>query len=479
MKKLILSTALAIGILSSHAENKAYFFTDMSGEFDQMGAVYCISPNGEYAVIYDDEMEQSFLWKRSNPSELQFINLRDGSKRLPTEVRAVKNDGAYVGSYRVGAQWHPFLQTAEGETINLPLTEWALTLNYPCAISDNGDIIGGMIGGKAYCLGNSTHGQSRPAFWVKGTDGEYEIQSFDDNQMKLPEHQGTFVMGMYSDGTLENSYLYGTCGAGIASYIPFVYHNGAMKFWNNIDHVYQPWYYKGQVKGYTWVETLDGMIDYENTEIMAGLYGCDRQGNLYGSRAIVCDIDSTIPVEDVAKYGKGTLKYRTGYYNVHTDQWTEIETSASKYFTVGSDGKVMFDSHGNIYKDGMEGASQSVGASTGVSFAGHAMNGVERMSEDGSVLGMSYSAMGDDGVPHNYAVIVTLDSPLSAIDLVSANKEKGHVVLTHGDNLEVIGAKHVEVYDLNGRRVASGAVSQPGRGVFIVVADGASYKVAL
>lgn len=478
MKKLLLPMAFAAMTLPVFAANNAYFFSDMSGEFAQMGSVYCISPNGEFAVIYDDEMEQSFLWRSTNPDELQFIRINDAETLTPTQVRAVSNDGTITGAYREGAQWHPFVMKQGGELIPLPLAEWALTLNYASAISDNGDIIGGELGGVATVHSGKGHGQSRPVFWVKGSDGEYELFALNNTELVLPEHQGTFVMGMYSDGTLDNSYIYGLCGAGIASYIPFVYNKGEMKFWHKIDYVEQPWYYKGKEMGRTWVELIDGMIDYEDSELMTGFYGHDSNGNLYGQRAVVTLKNPDAAVEEIDLFGKASLTYKTGYYNVYTGQWTEEDTEETRYYTCGLQGKVLFDNNFKMYTEGTNSTGTNIATATGVNFNGKKMNGVERLSADGRVLGTSYTAQGADGVPHAYAVIVTLDAPLVAgTEIVGADADHGQVILTHGDTLEVVGAENVEVFDLNGRHIASGAVSHPGHGTVIVVADGVSHKV--
>ena len=91
---------MAAIVAGASAENKAYFFKDRSGEFEQMGQVYGISPNGEYAVIYDEEMEESFLWRRSDPENLEFINQVINDVVQATQIYSVTDDGTIIGSLR-------------------------------------------------------------------------------------------------------------------------------------------------------------------------------------------------------------------------------------------------------------------------------------------------------------------------------------------------------------------------------------------
>lgn len=477
MKKILLTAALAATVASAMAENKAYFFRTTDGEFEQMGQVYGISPNGEYAVIYDEEMEHSFLWRRSEPDKIEFINFMRDGKAQATEVRAVNDNGTIVGSARDGNQWKPFVRQADGTIIPLPLTEWALNLNYPCAISANEEIIGGQLSGVCKMTDGTTFGQNRPAMWVKGEDGEYEVVAPYNDELVLPEHAGTNVVGMYSDGTYEGSYLLGNCGAGAGSYIPFLYNQGKLQLWNKIDHAEVTWYYEGKPMGQEIVETIDGKRDYyftENDAINAGFYSCDAAGNIYGSRAEVYDLEGTDP-SDESTFGKAKHRYYRGWYNVHTKEWTE-ELNGPVVYT-GIDGKVLFSSNFSVYPNGVEGASESVSSFTGVDFGGRDMMGVERTSADGQVLGACYQATDAMGIAHVYPVMITLDNSLVGVDSVTADPASEQVVLTYGGTIEVIGAEEVAVYDMNGVNVANGKVSNVGSGMYVVVADGVSHKV--
>lgn len=66
MQKTLLLCAFAALAATASAETKVYWFTaDQTGaEFDMMGMPMSVSPNGEYAIINDDEMTQCYLWKK-------------------------------------------------------------------------------------------------------------------------------------------------------------------------------------------------------------------------------------------------------------------------------------------------------------------------------------------------------------------------------------------------------------------------------
>lgn len=478
MKKFLLSAAFAAVMMSASAESKVYFFSDQSGEFDQMGQVYCISPNGEYAVIYDEEMEHSFLWRRSDPEKLEFLNFERNGYTLATQVRAVTDNGTIVGSSRERGsnQWLPFVMKADGEIIPLPISEWALNLNFPCGISDNEAVIGGYLGGSCKMSDGSSFGQSRPAMWVKGTDGEYELIAPSNDELTLPEHCGTQVSGMYSDGTYENSYLYGACGCGVGSYIPFLYNQEKLQLWNKVELVKCPWYYQGQLKGYEIVETIDGKRDYLTTDdyLDASFSGSDAWGNIYGSRVEIVDLQSTDP-EDVDAFGKASQVYYRGWYNVFTKEWTE-KKEGPRVIT-GLDGDVLFTAGNSVYTGGLDGTENSVSSFVGNDFGGKDVLGVERTSADGKVLGACYMAYDATQKAHAYPLIIELDKELVGVDSVTADFESRQVVLTYGGTIEVVGAEQVAVYDLNGVNVANGNACNVGSGTYVVVADGVSHKV--
>lgn len=481
MKKILLTAAFAAIVASASAENKAYFFRTVDNEFEQMGQVYCVSPNGEYAVIYDEEMEHSFLWRRSEPDKIEFINLVRNGEAISTEVRGINDNGTIVGSAREkgSSQWQPFVKPMDGDVIPLPLTEWALNLNYPCRISNNEMVIGGQISGSGKDLTGGSIGQDRPAMWVKGSDGEYEVICPDKDELPLPSHQGVNVTGMYSDGTYENSYVFGSLACGAGSYIPFLFNQRELTLFNKIERVEEvPWYYKGKVVDYETVELIDGKRDYyfsENDMLSATFSNCDGNGNIYGTRVEIYDVEGT-DKNDIDTFGKAKQRYYSGWYNLNTKEWTEV-LGAPAITTGLGNGEVLFTSNNTMYDGGFSASGANVGTALGVDFGGRQMLGVERASDSGNTLGACYVATGAAGVQHIYPCIITLDEALVGIDSVTADADSQQVVLTYGGTIEVIGAEEVAVYDMNGVNVANGKVSNVGSGMYVVVADGVSHKV--
>lgn len=473
MKNLLLVFALGSVCLASNAESRVYFFHTADGEFEQMGSVYGISPNGEYAVIYDEEMEESYLWRKSEPESLEYLNMIVGGKKQPTEVRAVNDNGTIVGSVRSGNQWQPFIKPLGKDMCPLPMTEWALNLNYPCGITNDENIIGGQISRPGGGVG-----QSCPAIWVKGSDGEYEIISHDKDHLQLPNHQGTNVIGMVSDGTYEGTYLGGSVACGAGSNIPFIYNRDELLLFNKLESHRVPWWYKGQIQGYVGCGTIDGFRDYyfrENDAIMSGFYGVDLAGNFYGARPEVYDLVSTDP-EDY-DFGNGKVRYHYGTYNVHTGEWTTYV--GGQTVSTGLNGEVLFLAGNQVKPAGVD--SEAVNASThfGIDFDGRNVLGVNRTSAGGDVLGFTYSATDAIGAEHGYPAIVVLDSPLVGIDSIEADAEAGFAVVARPGAIEIIGDGEGAIYDMSGVRVGSKKAEGLMTGTYIVTFGGKSRKVAV
>lgn len=480
MKKILLAAAFAAVVFSGKAENKAYFFSAGGDEsYEQMGDVASVSPNGEYAVIYDYEMEQSFLWRKSDPEKLEMLNrvMEDGSTQS-MEVRYVSDNGTILGSIRPkgDSQWHPFYWPMGGEIVYLPMAEWASNLNYPCGMSADENIIGGQLGGSCMAYGKS-HGQNRPAFWVKGSDGEYELLAYTQDEVTLPVHDGTYVMGMYSDGTLEGSYLYGTLGCGAGSHIPFIYRDKELTIWHTIDYVEVGWLYKGEIRGYETIETIDGWRDYyrENDAIYGAFYSADLFGNLYGTRAEIYDVNTTAdPLTDPDNYGMGSHRDLNGYYNIPTKTWYAYADAPT--INTGLDGKVLFSGM-NVYPDGLESTPQSISSYFNLNFGGRNMLGVARASGNGTVLGASYMSVDPMGIDHSYTCMIVLDDELVGVDAVEADSAAAQNVKVVNGTIEVTGAENVAVYNMTGMKVAEGNSCAVADGIYVVVADGVSHKV--
>lgn len=329
-------------------------------------------------------------------------------------------------------------------------------MNYPCGITNDENIIGGQIGRPGGDIG-----QSCPAIWVKGSDGEYEIISYDRETLKLPMHQGTNVTGMISDGTYEGTYLGGGVACGVGSYIPFIYNRDELTLFNKLEN-----------------STIDGYRDYyfsADDVIEASFYGCDVHGYFYGSRPEVYDLKSTDPASP--DYGRGKVRYHHGWYNVYTKEWsTDI---SGKPATAGINGEVIFLAGNRVKPDGVDCDPVAGEQFLGLDFGGRNMLGVNRTSANGNVLGFTYSNIDATGVEHAYPAIVVLDSPLVGVEGIEADASNGLVVITRRGAIEVVGAPGCAIYDMNGIRVGGDKAEGLAAGTYIVTAGKTSRKVAV
>ncbi|MCM1319791.1 MAG: hypothetical protein NC217_05365 [Muribaculaceae bacterium] len=467
MKKFLLSAILlAGGLTTSFANTNVIWFTaeKIGEEYDLMGQVYAMSDNGEYAIITDDEMNLCYRWSRSEPQKVSRINWAIDGRIIPLEIRGVADDGTITGSYRPyqSNSWKPYVQTPDGERIDLPVPPQTKNMNYPCAISADASIIGGYIG----------TGQMHPIIWQKDAQGEYQMHY--NNELRLP-HQGFAVNCMYTDGTLEGTYLGGTLYCGTASTIPAIYNNGQLIMWNELHSERVPWFYKGEVYGYETAAFIDSKRDlYFDPEdyINASFYCADRFGNFYGTRMIVGQSASDDPENENYGLTTATDKYMWGRYDTKTGQWEDAE-GYSRISCALSEQIFFVDR--DIYRNGLDGGHESLETVLDYSNAGRNVMGVSRTSADGRVMGLTYQATDVMGVPHVYPFMLLLDEPLlSGIDDIAADPDNGQVVLVSGGNITVVGASQVNVYDLNGVEVGS---SNLPAGIYIVVADGISHKV--
>lgn len=484
MKKSLLFAAFAACAITASAESQVYWFTaqNMGTEFDVMGMVYGVSDNGEYAVITDDEMGECYLWKKSDPQNLELLNWDVNGRQVPLEVRGVNDAGTIVGSYRPyqSNTWIPFYKELDAEVVNLPVPVWTLTMNFPCGISEDGNIIGGYLGKTIYSKtimknGEPDHwGGFWPVIWAKGADGEYECHYNED--LDMPDHQGFPANCMYTDGTLEGTWLGGPLNCGGGSTISAVYHNGEFTKWNDLDIVELPFYYQGKINGYYKYEVIDGKRDgyfSDSDYVNAAIYSVDRYGHFFGTRFHVGKLDHNDDLED-EDWGKSVGdSYTWGYYDIKTGEWTE--KAGSTIVQTAIDDKVFF-SNRNLYTDGINGPTENIATAYGISTNGKNWDGVNKANRDASVLGMSYTATDGAGVEHNYPFMVVGDA-LVNIDSIVADTEAKHVILTYGGTIEVAGANEVAVYDLNGAMVSDKAISNVGSGIYVVVADGKSHKI--
>jgi len=498
MKKSLLLCAFAALAATASAETKVYWFTaDKTGyEFDMMGMPMSISPNGEYAIINDDEMTQCYLWKKSDPTKIQLLNWTvdvadaSGNKKLfevPLDIRAINDAGTIAGAYRdYGSYvWKPYFQEMGGEVVDLPVPTWVLNMNFPIAISNDGKVIGGQLGGiiESKTLFEDeektipqTFGGSWPAIWIKGADGEYECFAERDQSI-MPDNQGFKPNCMYTDGTLEGTWLGGYLGVGVSGFIAGLYNNNKFTYFNNLTYVECPYFYKGQVAGYQGYELIDGKRDqyFSETDVVeGGIYCADNDGHFFGTLYHVGELPYNDNVED-ENFGMSVGDtYTWGYYDVKTGKWTEADGYKAVNCALSTD---VFFSGTNIYSDGIESTPENIANKFGFDTNGVNVSGVNRASADGTVLGMCYQTVDGNGVQHIHPFMVELDKQLVGVEDIVVDSEARQLILVAGGTIEVTGAENVAVYDLNGVKVSDKAISNVGTGTYVVVADGKSHKI--
>ena len=489
MKKTLLFGAFAAVALSAAAKADVYWINMASPdpEYNMAGIVTCVSPNGEYAVVFDDEMHDGYLWRKSDPTKLEYLNWPMPNNPLSNvwlEVYGVNDDGTVVGGYKPeGNKYYPFYKELDGEVVNLPIPSWAQNSNYAIGISENSNIIGGYVKGANTDKADPTEKYSAywPMVWEKGADGEYSYKyhaASNPDDSELASHQGFFVNCMYTDGTADGTWLGGQLYWGVGSHVSALFNRGHVITGHEFSIVEVPFYYKGNIYGIYRYECLDGKRDLvvSDSDYSASQFiCCDYDGNFFGTHYHVGNFsnldDNT--VEKTYHVSTGDT-YTWGSYNVNTHEWTEADGNRSVSFALSKD--VFFVGH-NLYTEGIGSTPINYADEYGIDTNGTNWGGVSSASKDGSVLGMNFTTIDGTGKETVHPFIAVLEAGVSGLQNIVADTESKHVILVYGDTIEVNGAEQVAVYDLNGVQVGNSDVTNVNAGIYIVVADGKSYKI--
>ncbi|MCM1319270.1 MAG: hypothetical protein NC217_02680 [Muribaculaceae bacterium] len=490
MKKTLLFGAFAAVALSASAKADVHWINMAAPDpdYNMAGLVTCVSPNGEYAVVCDDEMFWSYLWRKSDPDKLEYLNwpMQEGSdNKVWLEVYGVNNDGTVVGAYKpLGNQYHPFYKELDGDVVDLPLPSWVQNSNYAIGISDNGKIIGGYVKGanSDKTKPGEVYSAYWPIIWEKGADGEFTVQYYsmtnkpDDSEMA--SHQGMYVNSMYSDGTLEGTWLGGQLYCGAGSHISAIWNRGHVVKFNELGVIEVPFYVQGKPYGVYRYETIDGKRDLcvsDNDVVDAAFTCCDYEGNFFGTRFHVGtfrNLDDNTD-EDTYHISKGDT-YTWGSYNVNTREWTEEDGRADVSCALSKD--VFFVGH-NLFTDGIGSTPINYADEYEIDTKGTNWGGVSAASADGQVLGLNFTTTDGTGKVTVHPFIAVLDRDVNGLQNIVANTDNQHVIMVYGDTIEVAGAEQVAVYDLNGAQVGNGNITNVNAGIYVVVADGQSYKI--
>ncbi|MCM1006214.1 MAG: hypothetical protein NC402_07965 [Prevotella sp.] len=490
MKKFLLFGAFAAAALTASAKAEVYWINNSSvyEDYNLCGLVTCVSPDGEYAVVVDDEMLDSYLWKKSEPNKLEYLNNGDGEHIYKMEVYGVNSAGTIVGAYRpYGSNaFMPFYKELNGEIVLLPVPTWVQNSNYAIGISENGNVIGGYVKGGNVAKDDPTQTYSAywPMIWEKGENGKFSYQYYPNGERDYTEmgsHQGLFVNSMYSDGTAAGTWLGGQLYCGGGSNITALYNQGKVITWNKLDIIeIHEYYRKGEKQEQHWVmryETIDGKRDgYTDTDYVSAQFTCcDPYGNFFGDKFHVGTFSNLDNNEDADTYhiSKGDT-YSWGAYNVHTGEWTEADGSQAVSCALNKD--VFFVGH-NMYTEGIGSTPINYAEKYEIDTNGVNWGGVSKASNDGQVLGLNFTTIDGTGKETVHPFIAVLDQSIVGLQNIVADTEAQHLILVYGDTIEVTGAENVAVYDINGAQVGNSAVTNVNAGVYIVVADGKSHKI--
>lgn len=224
-KPLLLSALLLACAYGANAQLTVHNFqsetwadTEYGDEYDAMGEFHHVSANGQFAVGCDDQEQSAsqggaFLWKRSEPTQIEFIN-----KTLNRiSAQDVTNDGMIVGSFEeredpeTQVMSYPGYRTNDCKWNQLPVPEsyssyyakWFDFMDEARAVTPEGKYIAGNVYltmGSKYI---AAQGKSEEIVYL--TPVLWELT--DDGYILKQAYTGLGDKGMsyvYNDGALEN-----------------------------------------------------------------------------------------------------------------------------------------------------------------------------------------------------------------------------------------------------------------------------------
>lgn len=459
--------------------------------YDYLGEVDGVSDNGHYAAITDTDNGFAYLWNSEKPEDLEdisYISDPDTPSSMAatgTFVYDVSDNGIVVGAIRFGdnGQRNPAYYV-DGEWHLLPMDPNAMNSNEAVAITPDGKIIAGYH----FIFDPSTQtdvkGRYYPCQWYLQEDNSYELKSY--NTLKLPDHQGFFPHTQSPDGRV----VAGTVYCGIGSNIPAIMKDGEFVIFDEVETRWEPWMFRGKwfagqetlpdgtVKQY-WVddvndpnvvlfpeEYINGYRDAENR--LEGMFvGCDDKGNIYGARSLV---------ENVTEDGDGDVYTRACVYNYLDDTWYYEEGVDMLVAGVGKD--KMFTISGDV----IDGNDITNARDAYDIVTDYSISGIYRCSVDAKTLGgIAYEVHPGTGQPMFYPFMIMIDGGTYAttgVQCVAGNPKEALIIVATG-HIEVVNASQVAVYDMNGKLMGNTAVTPVEAGIYVVVADGKSYKICV
>ncbi|MDE6670015.1 MAG: hypothetical protein K2K26_10100, partial [Muribaculaceae bacterium] len=415
IKHLFISTAL-LGMTITAAAEPRYYTTD------ELCDHIAVSSNGRYVVATATDESYSYIWDERNPD--QFVQVFADYKNK-IELYDITDDGIAVGAYYVeGGSYQPCF-VVEGLIVDLPIPPTSRNLNFAKCVTADGSVIGGQI---AYNDPDSGIGvRYRPCFWRLNDDWEYDLEF--DPEVELPEHQGFIPQCMNPEGTVLGGRLY--CATG--SEVPALYKDGKMVFWNELEDKVEPFYYKGEIIGYSNRHYIDGIKDGWNGQYLTGEFvGADAWGNFYGCRTLVDWTSENGEDYELSKYAI--------IYNIAEDNMLDypVEGRITTFSTgVGNDRQYVF-CNGDRMLVGDESIEEVKRISETFGFTStSAITVIMSTSDDGRVLGgirqEIHPAIGEYMY---YPFVVILDEPLvtspgTSVEVIADNKDFA-VIISQG-----------------------------------------------
>lgn len=477
MVKHLLISSLALSFLSfgANAETKTY-------TSDFLGEVTAVSPNGEYASVYDYENDNAYLWTRST-GQFTDISAPLGTKDEIASLRVtgtwamgVADDGTVVGCvfYGDGRQYPSIYK--DGEWSRLPVHGGMTPDGSAIAISADCKFIGGYM--FISDPSSAIAGRYYPCRWTLKDDGSYELQSYTD--IKLPDHQGFYATCMTPDGSAIGGMVF----AGVSSTLPgIVTADGQLMIDATIDEKSSPLVYKG--KYYCGVDEngkqiwsadpddprivmftdtyIDGVKDQGgDSSFSGGFQSADANGNFYGARTVASNVSD----------GTGTLRQGATVYNMKSGTWSDNFSYPA--FTYGL-GDYIFGPGNTLIHNGTPTTFTQV-----LDFSyPKSVSAMYKASTDGKVIGGNlYEINPATSSEQYYPFIIVSDKGLvdnSGISGIEAGD--GVTISVVNGSVEVAGAASVAVYDIYGRLVGESASTSVEPGVYVVRADGKVAKV--
>lgn len=462
------------------AQNKSYY-----SEF--LGEVNGVSDNGRFVAIGDIENNTAYLWSADNPDVFQDITPDAAeTSELPSAQRITgalaydaTDDGKVVGTlffadgHSVGAVY------ADGKWTVLPLHPAALNTNEAVAVTPDGKTILGFqfISDKTSAIA----GRYYPVHYTLNDKGSYDLHAYTD--IELPDHQGFYPMTQTADGKVIGGMLF--CAK--QSIIPALVVNGELKYFHELTTVAEPWYFEG--KGYycgfdenkkqIWTDDpedpriqlfyeyyIDGYHDAGESDIEGYFSSCDANGNFYGRRSVISDVDEE---------GNGTVKSGACVYNVNTDTWT-MDYKRSFYSTgIGTD--LLFSDNGTMIVNGTE--KDFTDEYDMIIPEGRNMSGVSKISANGKVFGGMLYEYNEATGQYQYLPFVTVADGAysSGTGNVTFGGNGRPSFLVSGGRITLRNGESMTVYDTNGHKVATGKTAAVAPGVYIVKSGEVSAKV--